>query len=416
MIQKVSKKNYSGVIDIPASKSDAQRAILCAGLAFGTSLLQNVGNSDDEKAMLATLRKFGARIQYRENRVLEIRGIGSLMFNSTDEINVGESGLGVRLLTALASTSNLAITINGGGSLLQRDLSFFDTYLPPMGVEVTSHNGKLPIQVKGPLLGGNYTVDGSESSQYVSGLLMALPFAEDNSLLKVVNLKSVSYVAMTLKTMEAFGISIQRMDDHFSISGNQNYSATDYIIDGDWSSASCWLVASALGLEVSVIGLSTESLQADRQLLEALRCANCTINEQGIGISVDGANRKPLEFDLTHCPDLFPALTVFASLTAGVSWLKGVSRLANKESNRGLTLQSEFAKLGCKIELLDDNMIIYGRSYLDGANVSAHGDHRIAMCLGIAGMFSEGGLCIDGAEVVSKSYPGFWNDLVALVK
>lgn len=414
MIQKVSKKNYSGTIHIPASKSDAQRAILCAGLAFGTSLLHNVGDSDDEKAMLSTLRKFGARIQYRENGVLEIRGIGSLMFNSIDQLNAGESGLGVRLLTALASTSNMAITITGGGSLLQRDLSFFDTYFPQMGVEIASNNGKLPIEVKGPLLGGNYTVDGSESSQYISGLLMALPFAEDNSILRVENLKSKSYVDMTIKTMEAFGIMTQREGDEFTIKGNQNYSAADYLIDGDWSSASCWLVASALGCEVTVSGLSMSSLQADKELLEVLTSSNCKIHQSEKGISVDGSERQPFDVDLTDCPDLFPAVTLFASLTNGVSKIKGVDRLANKESNRGLTLQSEFAKLGCKIELIEDEMIIYGGSFLKGGNVSSHHDHRIAMCLAIAGIFSNTEIEIENAEAVSKSYPRFWQDLALL--
>jgi len=414
VIQKVSKKNYSGVIGIPASKSDAQRAILCAGLAFGTSLLQNVGESDDEKAMLSTIRKFGARIQYRENGVLEIRGIGSLMFNSTDEINVGESGLGVRLLTAIASTSNLAIKLVGRASLLQRDLSFFEKFLPQMGVEVISTSGKLPIKVNGPLQGGSYTVDGSESSQYISGLLMALPFAQDNSVLTVENLKSTPYIEMTMNTMESFGIKIQRKADIFSIEGSQKYSAVEYSIDRDWSSASCWLVASALGCDIKVSGLSMTSLQADKQLLNALKISNCSVVQSPSGISIDGTKRQPLTFDLTDCPDLFPALTVFASLTKGISRLKGASRLVNKESNRGMALQQEFGKLGCTIELDNDEMIVYGEGVLIGAKVTSHGDHRIAMSLGIAGMFSNGEVEIDGAEVISKSYPNFWEDLEKL--
>jgi len=414
VIQKVSKKNYSGSINIPASKSDAQRAILCAGLAFGTSLLTNIGESDDEKAMLATLRRLGARIQYKENNVVEIRGIGSLMFNSIDHFEVGESGLGARLIVALASTSNLPININGKGSLLQRDFSFFEKYLPQMGVKAKSTNGKLPIQVHGPIQGGNYTVNGSESSQYISGLLMALPFAENQSVLCVNELKSSPYVDMTLQTMKTFGISIERNGDIFTIDGNQNYSASNYEIDGDWSAASCWLVASALGLDVTVFGLSMKSLQADKQLLEALLMSNCKIIETEKGISVDGAARVPFEFNLTHCPDLFPALAVFAALTPGISKLTGVSRLANKESNRGLTLQSEFGKLGCSIELVEDEMIIHGGSSLLGGQVRSHNDHRIAMCLAIAGMFTEEEVSIVEANAVAKSYPNFWDDLSKL--
>lgn len=414
MIQRIQQQSYKGTIVIPPSKSDSQRAILCAGLAFGTSILKNVGISADELAMIATIRKFGARIQYLNEKELEVRGVGGLLFNSTDQIEVGESGLGVRLLTAIASTSNLEVSIQGEGSLLKRDLSFFERVLPQMGVQVTSNNGKLPLKVKGPIQGGNYNVDGSESSQYISGLLMAFPFSETDTQLNVENLKSKLYVQMTLATLKSFGISVHQSSDVFTIPRNQNFSASDYQIDGDWSSASCWLAASALGCDISVQGLSLSSLQADKQLLNAFLVANCQVIHSENGISIEGKNRKAFHFDATDCPDLFPALTVFAVLTEGESRIKGIHRLANKESDRASTLKSEFEKLGASIRFEGDEMCILGGKVLKGTTVSSHNDHRIAMCLAIAGMFTSEEIEIHHAESVAKSYPDFWMDLERL--
>lgn len=394
MIQKISKNHYSGIIAIPPSKSDSQRAILCDALSGGTSQLSNIGSSDDELAML----QIAKRLQTPGN----------------SDFFVGESGLSTRLITPILSLRSTEQLIKGQGSIERRDFSFFEKHLPQMGVEVTSTNHHLPIRVTGPLVGGNYTVDGSESSQYISGLLMALPLAKNDSILTVENLKSGDYVKMTLATVKAFGIEIEEDDATYTIKGNQVYKPTNYTIDGDWSSASCWLIASGLGLDIHVSGLSMKSLQADKKIVDAFFAANCRILSTEKGISIDGKNRQPFEFDATNCPDLFPALAVFAGLTSGKSTLKGLSRLANKESDRGLALQSELGKLGIAIELIGDEMIIHGVESCHGNQVNSHHDHRIAMCLGIAGMFSEREVIIENAEVVGKSYPGFWKDLEEL--
>lgn len=394
MIQKISKNHYSGIIAIPPSKSDSQRAILCDALSGGTTQLSNVGSSDDELAMLQIAKQ--------------------LIKETESNFFVGESGLATRLITPILCLRSTEQIIIGHGSIERRDFSFFEKYLPKMGVEVKSTNHHLPIRVTGPLVGGDYTVDGSESSQYISGLLMALPLAKNDSILTVENLKSSDYVKMTLATVNAFGIEIKEEGRTFKIKGNQVYKPTNYTIDGDWSSASCWLIASALGLEISISGLSMKSLQADKKILDAFFAANCRILKTEKGISIDGKNRQPFEFDATNCPDLFPALAVFAGLTSGKSTLKGVNRLANKESDRGLALQSELGKLGIAVELMGDEMIIHGVENCHGNQVNSHQDHRIAMCLGIAGMFSEGEVIIENAEVVGKSYPGFWEDLGGL--
>jgi 3-phosphoshikimate 1-carboxyvinyltransferase len=221
---------------------------------------------------------------------------------------------------------------------------------------------------------------------------------------------------MTLNTLTQFGIEIQHQNfEQFIIAGKQKYLPTNYEIEGDWSAASYWLVASALGQNIQISGLSLTSLQADKAILKAFEAANCTIVFDENQISIEGNERKSFQFDATHCPDLFPALTTFAALCDGRSDIKGISRLKHKESDRGEVLKSEFEKLGVNIVLneQDDTMHIYGKNSIEGGKVNSHNDHRIAMCLAIAGMFADNIVEIDEAESVEKSYLNFWEDFTS---
>jgi len=401
---------YKGVVSIPASKSDSQRALLLSSMASGKSTLKNVGSSADELAMLKTIKAFGANVTISEDNSLVVDGAFDL--SNINSIHCGESGLGLRLLTAISSLGEKKISLDGEGSLRKRDQRFFEHFLPKMGVELKSNNGKLPIDVKGPLKAGEYTVDGSESSQYISGLLIAFSQVDGLTKLTVENLASRPYVDMTLATLRQFGVNVKENETNvFTIVGKQEIRATTYTIDGDWSAASFWLVASALGLDVSVQGLSMASKQADKAMLNALMRANCGIVTDESGLKIDGSNRKPIDFDATHCPDLFPALATYAALTTGISKIRGVHRLANKESDRTKALQEEFEKLGVKITIDGDEMLVHGSTNILAATVSAHNDHRIAMCLAVAGMASGVTLTVEGAESVAKSYPNFWKDV-----
>lgn len=410
----------SGTIAIPASKSDAQRAILCAALAEGTSRLSGIGKSDDELAMLKAVQKLGAVVQSENENENEkqneysssttytvaITGIKNLPENL--ELSAGESGLGLRLLTCVSAAFDQKVRLTGRGSLLSRPMNFFDEVLPQFGAEVSTNNGFLPIEVKGPLKGRDLEVDGSLSSQFISGLLMALPKSETSSTLRVVDMKSGPYIRMTIHTLKKFGISIENEENIFRIAGNQNYRAVDYSVEADWSSASYWLVAAAIGHPLVVSGLNMRSLQADKELLKALMSAGCRLSIGENAIRVDGSNLHAFEFDATDCPDLFPALVVLASKCMGTTKIYGAKRLIHKESNRGVVLQSEFGKMGLQIELGDDLMLIHGTGKLHGTEVDSHHDHRIAMCLGIAGTIAAGETILTNADSVSKSYPDFW--------
>ncbi len=413
MIYKVKNKNYGGKICIPSSKSDSQRAILAAGLCTKISKIQNVGKSADEKVMLKAIEDLGAKITKNEDNSISIQGVNYL--NNEIEISCGESGLSSRLLISVSSVFDKKIKLSASGSLLNRSMKLVFDILPTINVEINSNEDFLPATVKGPIKSGEITIDGSMSSQFLSGLLMALPLVKGDSTIHVENLTSTPYIEMTLNTLSKFGIFIENKNNNkFFIKGNQVYKKTDYTIEGDWSSASYWLVASALGKEIEVFGLLKESLQADKLILTALKNANCEIIWSSNSLKVKGKQRKAFEFDATHCPDLFPALASLAALTNGISRIKGVHRLKYKESDRGKSIQEEFQKLGVKVQFEEDLMLIHGTKIIEGGKVFAHHDHRIAMCLAILGMFSQSEIEIENAESVTKSYPNFWEDLEGL--
>jgi len=402
---------YAGNVLIPSSKSDGQRAILSAGLAHGISKLKNIGTSADELSMLENIRYLGAEISENEDD-FSIKGTTNIP--NLLSINVGESGLGARLISSFLMTQKGKFEINGVGTLTSRPMTFFKENFKGKILQIRDHNGFLPLLIEGPYLGGKLTVNGADSSQYISGLLMALPLAENDSELFVEDLNSKPYVQMTLDTLTKFGVEISHDNlRHFKIKGNQKYLPTNYTIESDWSSASYWLVASALGKKISVEGLNRNSSQADRAILKAFEAANCTVEYCEKRMSVRGEERKPFSFDATDCPDLFPTLAVFAALTTGVSTIYGLSRLVNKESNRALTVKTEFEKLGISIHLDEsiNAMIIEGKDKINGGRVNSNHDHRIAMSLAILGLFAENSIQIDYSEAVNKSYPSFWEDL-----
>lgn len=395
-----------GSILVPTSKSDAQRALIAAALSNGISTIKNSGKSDDERAVIQALKTLGVSVNQINTTTLQIEG---LTFPKKAAVSVGESGLAARLMIGVLSCIGGEFEVYGTGTLLKRPLSLYRSFFANSGVDFQSNDDFLPIHLTGKVNLENLVFDGSQSSQYISGFLMGLPFLSESTSLIVENLVSKPYVDMTLSTMRAFGVVIENHDyKKFKLNNKSSYKATEYTIESDWSAASCWLVAAALGADVQLKGLSMVSKQADIQILRALEQANCKLLSSEECIEIDGSTRVSFEFDATDCPDLFPALATLAAFTAGVSTIKGVSRLATKESSRGEVLQAEYTKLGVHIEIQDDWMLIHGQSKVNGGEVSSHHDHRIAMCFAIAGMFASETITIEHAEAVSKSYPEFW--------
>ena len=295
------------------------------------------------------IQKLGATVTQLPNGQLQIQSNGIIPKSS--EINCGESGLGIRMFTPLVALSHQPITITGSGSLLTRPMDFFDQILPQLSVKLQSNKGKLPLHILGPLVPANIIVDGSLSSQFLTGLLLAFAAAGANDVtITVHELKSKPYIDLTLGVMNKFGWKVinNNFQEFYFSGANElaNLKSIDYTVEGDWSGAAFLLVAGAIAGSVIVKGLDVDSTQADKAILTALSDAGCRLSISDDQIEIGKLPLKAFHFDATDCPDLFPPLVALAANGHGTSVIKGTSRLTHKESNRSLTLQQEFAKLG----------------------------------------------------------------------
>ncbi len=418
MIVRIHPSQLSGTIHAAASKSSMQRACAAALLTVGETTLLNPGKSNDDLAAIDVIQKLGAEVAFAENGNLIIKSEG--IHPKNREVNCGESGLGIRMFTPIAALSSEAITLNGTGSLLTRPMDFFDEILPQLGVKVQSNNGKLPLQIQGPIKPANITVDGSLSSQFLTGLLMAYGAAGAHDVtITVKDLKSKPYIDLTLKVMHHFGWEVQHTNHelfHFN-----NYPITQlpnthiqYTVEGDWSGAAFLLVAGAIAGPITVQGLDVYSTQADKAILQALSDCGCQLSIRTNEIEIGPLTLKAFHFNANDCPDLFPPLVALAAYCEGTTVIEGVKRLAHKESDRGLTLQQEFAKLGIEISLQDDLMLIKGGTGVQGAITHSRHDHRIAMACAVAGLKANSAVTIEEAEAINKSYPDFYQHLSSL--
>jgi 3-phosphoshikimate 1-carboxyvinyltransferase len=418
MIAIVQPSDIKGTIQAPTSKSSMQRACAAALLTKGTTIIKNPGSSNDDRAALGVIRGLGAYVEQLADGSIQIISIG--VNPDAGEVNCGESGLGIRMFTPLVALSNKTITINGEGSLLTRPMDFFDTVLPQLGVEIVSNGGKLPLKVKGPLKPAAIEVDGSLSSQFLTGLLFAYAAAGASDVaLTVKDLTSKPYIDLTLQVMKHFGWEVENRDyKEFYFPKRATVQSTNqpitYTVEGDWSGAAFLLVAGAIAGNITVKGLDVFSTQADKAILQALISCDAKISVQEAQIEIGPGKLKAFHFNATECPDLFPPLVALASYCEGKTVIEGATRLTHKESNRALTLQQEFGKMGIQIELQDDLMIIHGGTGVKGAVTHSHHDHRIAMACAVAGLKAAGETTIEEAEAINKSYPDFYKHIQQL--
>ncbi len=409
-MKSVTPSPLKGKLAAPPSKSAMQRALAAALLAEGTSTICNPAYCDDTQAALAIIRGLGAKVELDEQQVV-VRG----GFKPRDEeLNCGEAGLSLRMFAPIAALWGRPLTFHAQGSLAGRPVRMLEAPLTQLGVQCVTTNGLAPVTVRGPLRGGNVEVDGSVSSQLLTGLLMALPLVKPDSELQVKALKSKPYVQLTIDLLAEFGVKITHDDfTSFRIPGGQTYRAREYQVAGDWSGAAFLLVAGALAGEVELTGIAYPTVQADGRIIEVLKASGARVSCREELVSVTADQRRSFNFDATECPDLFPPLVALACNCEGRTVISGVSRLRHKESDRGRVLQVEFGKLGAEIELVDDEMVIQG-SGLHGGTVDPRGDHRIAMAAATAALVAEAPVSILDASCVNKSYPAFFSDLATL--
>ncbi len=411
MIKTITKSEVSGEIIAPSSKSALQRLIAGAFLSSGTSSIAYKTMSDDSAAALNLVQDLGAKIE-KSADLIKITG----GFNQPKtDLMIGEAGLGLRMFSPILALKDTEFNISGKGSLLQRPVDFIVSTLSDFGVNISSNNEKLPLKIRGGYKNNKVQVDGTFSSQLLTGLLMALPLRNEDTELFVKNLKSKPYIDLTLSVLNKFGIEINHQNyEQFYIKGNQKYQAVNTDTEGDWSGAAFLVVAAAIAGKLKINKIDIHSTQGDKAIVEVAKAAGAKIEYFENSISVEKGNLQAFEYDATDTPDLFPPLIALAVYCEGKSVIHGVHRLTHKESNRALTLKTEFEKIGAKIIVENNKMIVEGGKST-GNRVSSHNDHRIAMALAVAGLQAEGKMIIEGSEAVTKSWPDFFEDLEIVV-
>ena len=390
----------NGTVTVPPSKSMAHRAVICASLAAGRSTIKNIQLSDDILATIEGMRSFGAIISY-DDQTLTIDGIRNGAAKESRTINCNESGSTLRFLIPLATLFTGETHFIGQGHLGKRPLEPYQELFDAQSLhynQATTEN--LQLSVAGPLTPGIYEMRGDISSQFITGMLLTLPLLAGDSVLKIMtHLESKGYIDLTLSVLQSFGIVIEQDEtgQEYRIKGQQAYIARDYTVEGDYSQAAFWLSANALGNELLVNGLDSDSLQGDQAIVSILETVN------------SGSNDSERIIDGAQVPDIIPVVALVAALSKGKTKIINLERLRIKESDRLVATQKELTALGAQIEIVGDSLLIEGVSELSGGQeVWSHKDHRMAMMLAIASTVCQEPIHIKDTDCVKKSYPNFW--------
>lgn len=408
MLARIQPSRLQGSVTVPPSKSMAHRALLCAGLAAGTTQIQGILPSQDMEATCRALTALGASI-VRQGSLARVQGVAGRPKAPQGPVDCGESGSTLRFLIPAFALASAPARLTGRGRLPQRPLGPYGAIFHGQGLPFAQDETGVSFQ--GPLAPGDYGLPGDVSSQFISGLLFALPLLPGDSHIRIQPpFESRGYVNMTLQVMDAFGVQAAFLDGlTLRVPGNQRFTApaAPFLVEGDDSQAAFFLTLDAILGDVSVAGLSPRSIQGDRVMGEILaRCGH-----------VPGQPPRPLApfvADLGDCPDLGPILMTLGLFCRGESRLLNAGRLRLKESDRGTAMAQELSKLGGQASLAGDEIRIRQSRLRPGPALSSHGDHRIAMALAVAALGARIPADIQGAEAVEKSYPDFWKDLAAI--
>ena len=404
----IKPSSLAGDIIIPPSKSLSHRAIIAASLAEGKSIISNVLYSKDILATISAMEACGAKITKYDN-YLEIYGTKRVK-RISDTIDAFESGSTIRFLIPIALTNNLPITFIGHNNLCKRPLDIFLEIFDKQNIEYKKDSDYLPLSVNGAIKPDKFMIRGDISSQFITGLLYALPLLEsDSEIIITTELESKGYIDLTLDILKMFGINIINNDyKSFIIKGNQEYKPCDYEIEGDYSQSAFFLVADMLGANINLLAMRHDSYQGDKKIIDDIKAFNGNVSFEN-GILKASGNPKGTTIDFSQSPDLGPALTVLAALADGHSSFINAKRLRIKECDRITSMVDELAKAGCKLTELPDGMEIDGVSEINPCVFDAHNDHRVAMALSMLTLKMKSEFKILGAECVSKSFPNYWN-------
>ena len=399
-----------GRVNIPPSKSAAHRAMLCAALAEGRSVLSHIELSNDMKATINAITALGANVRL-SGHTLTVDGIGTRFGDASNapvDVNCIESGSTLRFIIPIACAAGINGRFIGEGTLVTRPIGLYNELLPKAGVQCRSDGG-LPLVCNGRLQSGHYEMPGDISSQFITGMLIALPLCDgDSSILLTTPLQSSAYVDMTISCMADFGVKVERTEKGWLIPGGQKYSSRNYTVEGDWSHAGFFLAAGALGSELTLCGLRLDSVQGDKVAIELFRGFGADILIGDGVIKVGGGQRHAQHINAEQIPDLVPCLAVCAALCEGITVIDHAERLRIKESDRLTSTAAMINALGGNARVTDDGLIIEGVKRFTGGAVDGFRDHRIVMSAAIGALCAEGDVMISTPYSVNKSYPSFF--------
>lgn len=412
---KIKPGNISGVISVPPSKSITHRAIIIASLAKGKSVIKNRLKSVDTDLTVKACKELGVEIDEMDNQLI-INGVNGkfILFGKTKNLFVGESGTTLRLLTTLSVLTDGIVIIDGERKLRERPIGDLIDVLQKQGIDARSINNDdcPPVEIKGSAFkGGEITVESEKSSQFASAIMLISPYAQNDVILKPIKIKSAPYLNITWLLIREFGAQGEFDSQVYKIKAGNGFQAREYTVEGDWTSASYFIVAAAVtGSTVTISNLNQESMQGDRTILSFLSKMGCKIEIKSSGIEVTGSILNSIEENLGDNPDIVPSLCIAAAFASGKSKFTNIGHLIYKESNRLDSICLELNKMGIDA-YYDSSQIVISGGKPRGTIIDSHNDHRIAMSFSIAALAAEGETTINDAEVVSKSYPGFFADL-----
>lgn len=417
MRARIHPSALGGSLAVPPSKSMAHRAVICAALAAGTSHISNIEYSQDITATIEAMRQLGAKITPTEAG-LTVQGCGGMYATVTRPVNCRESGSTLRFLWPVFSLTSQKVTFTGAGRLMQRPLTVYEDIAQKQKLRTTRTENS--VSVWGAVPPGVYAVPGNLSSQFISGLALALPLTEQGSILDVMPpFESRSYVNLTLDAMRAFGVTAQWQNLYkLVIPGGQRYTAADYTVEGDCSQAAFAAVLGAAVGGITLTGLPEETSQGDAAFVPILRRCGARLAVQPGCITFEKASLTGTEIDLADCPDLGPILMVLGALCTGTTVIRNAGRLRIKESDRIAAMEAELRKLGVEITSDENTVTVHGYGpgslHAPAQPLYGHNDHRVVMSLAVLALAAGLTVEIDGAEAVSKSWPTFFEAIEAL--
>ncbi len=397
-----------GSVFAPPSKSDVHRAIICAALSRGVCTISPVALSEDIRATIACVEALGAATKI-ENDILTVDGT-NMFSRKTAMLDCRESGSTLRFLIPVAAAGGVEASFTGSGRLPERPIGIYTEVLPEKGVNCFTEGG-LPLRIGGQLKSGAFRVRGDVSSQFITGLLFALPLLKgDSDIILTSPIQSAGYINMTIRTMSKFGIEVDMTDKGWHVRGGQHYIPSDYTTDGDWSQAAFFLVAGAIGGEATVYNANIDSSQGDRRIAALLREFGAEVCQDGGTVTVKRAPMSAVTIDASQIPDLVPVLAVAACFAEGETHITHAERLRVKESDRLKTTAALLNALGGKAAETPDGLVITGVGRLKGAPVEGCNDHRIVMAAATCAAGCDGDITCTDAMSINKSYPDFYRD------